>query len=67
MAMTSDQYVQRQGLHCPFCESTDFSGGDFEVALTKATQKVECNECGGTWYDEYTLTGYSPDEDPQES
>lgn len=60
MPMTSAQYVTKQGLHCPFCESVEFTGGFIEVSAGKASQEVTCTECGGAWLDEYQLVGFTP-------
>ena len=57
--LTDQQYVQRQGLVCPFCQGHDLgpaSGVTLETDV--ATQEIRCNSCKRTWEDIFTLSGY---------
>lgn len=42
---------------CPVCGSVDVSGGFVEVLDDTAWQSVDCDDCGSSWDDVYTLTG----------
>ena len=59
--LTEQEYVDRLGLACPNCHSTE--GVDtLEAPLVDdgiAWQKIECNLCLSSWVDNYTLVGYS--------
>ena len=54
--MTKKEYLENQGVLCPYCESNntqtlmpiEFSTADFAI------QDVECLGCGESWTDEYT-------------
>lgn len=41
---------------CPFCGSTDFTGGSFDTEERKVTQNLICNACHGCWTAEYSLS-----------
>lgn len=44
--------------HCPVCGGADISANnDFVSVGASAHQTVECENCGATWYDIYTITG----------
>lgn len=64
--MTAKEYVENDGIVCPFCHTTDGvqAQGKAEVSGTTAFQSVECMEflggCGAEWTDEYVLSNYSP-------
>ena len=63
--LTPEQYVEHDGNHCPVCSGVDFSGGAIEIAAGSATQEINCHECGASWVDTYTLTGYAELEQPE--
>ncbi|MDE0855309.1 MAG: hypothetical protein OSA97_12890 [Nevskia sp.] len=43
--MTDDEYVQTQGLRCPYCREHDVEGvGGVEIDAGYATQEVRCNK-----------------------
>ena len=54
---TEYEYIQNGGNNCPHCGSSDISGGSFEADGTSAWRDVECEECGESWHDIYSLTG----------
>ena len=57
--MSQKAYVDSDGTKCPFCGSENIeSDGNVEVDAGGGSQTVSCNNCGKTWYDCYTLTGY---------
>lgn len=59
--MTDDEYVQTQGLRCPYCRERDVEGvGGVEIDAGYATQEVRCNSCERHWIDRYHLMGYDP-------
>ena len=59
--MTDDEYVQTQGLRCPYCREHEVEGvGGVEVDAGYATQEVHCTSCNRYWTDRYHLMGYEP-------
>ncbi len=47
-------YLKGGGVKCPFCGSTDITGGFVEIEEGGAFQKVSC-PCGRSWIDVYSL------------
>ena len=62
--LTSDEYVARHGVVCPFCKSKNIESqsGDNSYDADMKSITVECLRCGKAWQDIYTLTGYEVDE-----
>ena len=62
-ALSSEQYVDADGMACPSCGDTRFvkysEGYAPELTGSWVTVRVECTECKATWVDEYALTGYT--------
>lgn len=58
LKLTVEQYLEHSGLKCPFCESDQITGDEWNAEGSSATQEATCNECGGSWYDLYELKGY---------
>jgi transposase-like protein len=56
--MSQAAYVAAGGNLCPYCGSTDISGGSFTVDGPTAHQEVSCSECDEEWTDTYTLAGF---------
>ncbi len=56
--MNERQYLERGGICCPACGSTAVAGGHIVAEYTSAWAEVECENCGSTWRDVYTMTGY---------
>ncbi|RLI55225.1 MAG: hypothetical protein DRP09_10445 [Candidatus Thorarchaeota archaeon] len=54
-----DRYIEGNGLHCPWCESTDITADSLTPhdCGRDAHSNCECNNCGKRWIDHYTLTG----------
>ena len=58
-ALTVPQYVQRKGLHCPFCLSPEIEAtSSVEVDGGTATQDIHCLDCAQSWTDVDHLVGY---------
>lgn len=53
------KYVTKGGIRCPWCESSDITGGFVEVDTGTAWQPMSCTECDAEWEDQYVLTGIS--------
>jgi transposase-like protein len=50
------KYLEENGANlCPFCKSTDISGGQIEIDGRIAWQEVSCSACGKNWNDLYKL------------
>lgn len=49
-------YIDGGGLHCPYCNAEDISGGSVDIESGRAYQTVTCTGCNRSWRDEYTLT-----------
>lgn len=60
MSMTSDEYVEHKGVRCPNCGSdrVDCDQPSSEGDPTELYSDVECCDCGATWRDTYTLSGF---------
>ena len=58
--MSQAEYSAHHGTQCPFCRSTQTEGGEVEIDMGTARQKVSCNDCDGEWTDHYTLLSYTP-------
>ena len=56
-----NSYVQSGGTSCPFCGSSDITGGDREINDGLVSQEVECETCGNYWQDMYKLYGIYDD------
>ena len=56
MVMTDKEYTEALGIQCPFCNSTDIEGQEWEGDIS--SQKVACNDCDKVWWDRYKLTGF---------
>ena len=57
--LTDAEYVATLGTRCPVCQSTRLDGGSVEIDGTAASQEIWCMNCGASWTDIYTLTGYT--------
>jgi len=57
MPVSQEEYINSSS-HCPFCGSTEINAGHMEVDGKDAWCKVECDNCGAQWQDNYKLTGY---------
>lgn len=56
---TNEDHVLMEGNFCPDCASRNIETcGTPEFDSGVASQQVECHDCGGTWKDIYTLSGY---------
>lgn len=57
--MSDEYYVQKAGLCCPVCRSSNIGAHAIHQAEARtAWQEVRCNACGSTWNDIYNLTGF---------
>jgi len=54
------QYPKSQN-NCPFCDSNNLDGGEWDAEGTMSWQRIECIDCGKKWDDIYTLQGYEED------
>ena len=52
-----DKSAAVDNVSCPVCGSTEVTGGFVEVLDNAAWQSVDCDDCGSSWEDVYTLTG----------
>ena len=50
------KYSQQGGIECLRCGSEDITGDAFSADCGTAWQTVQCDVCGATWNDIYTLT-----------
>jgi len=62
-AEQKQKYMESRGSICPFCGSTDISGGSVNIEAAQAWQNVSCNDCGETWRDVYTLAFVETDDE----
>jgi transposase-like protein len=61
MALTSEEYVKRSGVVCPFCESENINAHNLTHSGVNVFQSCDCTDCGREWTDEYALQSYSED------
>lgn len=54
---TQEEYVNRSQ-HCPFCDSENISGEEFDAEFDIVSNVVRCSDCEESWVDVYKLTGY---------
>ena len=56
--LTPEEYIAKGGECCPACGSNNVTGFDIDFIGSTIHQVVMCNDCNGSWVDEYTLSGY---------
>lgn len=56
--MTSEKYVEYNGLRCPVCGEPGVEGGSIDIIGTEAIQKTWCIYCDHMWHSIYKLAGY---------
>ena len=44
---------------CPYCGSSDLTGGSVTMEGGACSQRVWCSDCDHSWYDCYTLVGFT--------
>jgi hypothetical protein len=49
------RYIDCQGAHCPYCQSSEIEAGKVEADGASAWSQVTCNECGKEWQDVFFL------------
>jgi hypothetical protein len=52
-------YIERGGVACPFCESSNIEGRQFDVQAGTAWQPMTCTDCNREWNDVYRLDAIS--------
>lgn len=64
MPSKNERYLSFGGNRCPNCGSDNIEAksGSVEIDNGVASQGVDCNACGASWSDLYTLTGFVCDE-----
>jgi hypothetical protein len=58
-------YIQRGGVACPFCESSNIEGRQFDVQAGTAWQAMSCADCNREWNDVYRLDAISEIRQPE--
>ena len=58
-------YIQRRGVACPFCASSNIEGRQFDVQAGTAWQPMNCTDCDREWNDVYTLDTISEIRQPE--
>jgi transposase-like protein len=59
MTLTSQEYVAKQGTHCPNCERTNIETTGHEFDEFGTQYYLECLDCGATWIELHDLVSYS--------
>ena len=49
------QYLEKNGVDCPFCGSDEIEGGFVDIECGSAYQPVRCLRCEKRWNDVYAL------------
>ena len=58
-AMDPKYYADNlEGSACPNCCSEDIIGHTPNVLDSEITRPIECEDCGATWDETFSLTGY---------
>ena len=50
------KYLEKSGSLCPFCESSGLNSGPIQADGPVAWAEVECEDCGASWQDVWSLT-----------
>lgn len=58
MALTSKQYLQKNGMICPSCLSSKIVSEDVKINGGFGWTNTKCKNCNTIWKDTYRLTGY---------
>jgi len=58
-------YIQRGGVACPFCKSSNIEGRQFDVQAGTAWQPMSCTDCNREWNDVYRLDAISEIRQPE--
>lgn len=54
------QYKYKQAPDtCPFCDSEEITGGNFDASGTMVWREVRCNTCKRFWTENFDLTSIS--------
>jgi hypothetical protein len=56
--LSPKEYAERQGAVCPVCGSKNIVAGNGETRSDIRTENIDCNGCGASWTDIFTLSGY---------
>jgi hypothetical protein len=61
-----EEFVAKQGNHCPFCDSRNImahpvTSENFDSG--RAWLSVECHDCGKLWHEQYKLVGFEDEEE----
>lgn len=51
------EYLNSDGVNCPYCGSTDITGRALDMEAGVVTQTIDCASCNEQWNDIYTLVG----------
>ena len=58
--LTEKEYVEKGGLLCPYCESSNIEGqGGFDFQYGLVSSEVQCLDCKHIYREWYTLDGYT--------
>jgi hypothetical protein len=55
-----EYYIENNGNHCPYCDSSDLAAGSFETDESSCWRPVECKTCGRKWDEIYILSSIEP-------
>ena len=47
--MTNEEFVRKQALHCPNCDSTDITDTDYYWAGQHLVSSQRCDSCHAEW------------------
>ncbi len=53
-----DRYLAQPD-RCPYCGSSDLTGGSLTVDNGSCSQRIWCSDCDHSWYDCYALVGFT--------
>ena len=60
------KYLEKSGGRCPFCESKNITSGRIEADGPVAWAEIECEGCGASWQDVWTLTDITKAKDKED-
>ena len=56
LTITQKEQYLKNTFNCPFCNSADIRGIEFDADFNQAWRKIKCYSCGKKWHEIFTIT-----------